>query len=996
MIFITYLNKPNVIPALAMHFLVGCLFVTCTSYVNALFLTSYPSTWLPYFFAGQIGIDIIFGYFLSSFLEKNPRNRAAIIELISAPIILLLMYLLTLNIFVTPLIFSFFLMGLSSFTGIMAWNSARAAFDFMTFKKIGNWINITSGISYLVFSFLIILLVNQFNLMVLPVLATIITFSLCVCFYLLKPISEDIRINKKIKAPINYPLFRQFFIVIGMIAFSSTLIDYLLKYKLSQIYNAKEIAQFMGIFIGVGNGLSLLFNLLFSNKVIMRYGIVSLIAILPIYWMSTGLVIITTEQMAAIVIFAAGRLVFYYGAFNLGREIIINILPDKIKNSAEFILKSVASPLGGALATAALILIGGYLQSPVHIVVITFIISLITLYYLRNLNSTYFSTLKDEIFLKRFISQNKINELNQGYLKGVIVALLKMEDARKIRIAFSFLENIKFPYFITEMMLHIDSPEVDIRSDVIKNIMRYTYYPALPILLKKIMIEENLEIKGLLFAALANFKEKNPSDILDMARQYYRDSSAEIRSGALQILFSSEDLQDQANARSSLNGMINHTNPKMREEAAKILGIVSIADITLALKQLVADKDKQVSLTAIDAIGKKKLVNLLPEVVERIGRGGITHVIKKTLIGFNSQITVLLISSIEKNIQRNIMKMKVFHWIRALGFLDNEMVEVFLEKLVNDKNVMIVNVALEELVYRAFRWGVSTRIKTLARSYIQKEVDLIALFNVFIKEYSLHPEVAAEFESRKYLAKKRFIYWLALNTKLNDVFNLLPTLLSDSIKEKSKPVELLMLIVEDKNLNKLIEKVILDYPMAAPPDVISSNQIYLDDWLNRVIQYSISPREGKTMSDMQIVFLLRSTELFKHLSGEVLLVIAEEMKPFDMIAGQIIFSQGDLPDGMYVINSGQVSIVRNNKILVDLKEGDVFGELALIDESPRSATAIVKKDGVAFFLEKEAFDRITADLPEVLANVVHLVMRYLRSYIKEEGLDAIKRMKNSG
>lgn len=989
MIFLTYLKKPNVISALTMHFLMGCLFVTCTSYVNALYLTSYPSTWLPYFFAGQVGVDVVFGYFLSPFLEKNPSNRAAIIELISVPIILLLMYLVSLNIFVVPLIFSFFLMGLSSLTGIMAWNSARAAFDFMTFKRVGNWINMSSGISSIIFSFLIILLVQEFNLMILPILAAVIICLLCVFFYKLKPIPEDSRPSKKIKTPINYPLFRQFFIVISLIAFSSTLIDYLLKYKLSQVYNAKEIAQFMGLFIGVGNCLSLLFNLFLSNRVIMQYGIVSLIAILPCYWIVTGLAVISTDQLAAVVIFAAGRLIFYYGAFNLGREIIINILPDKIKNSAEFIFKSVGSPLGGILATIALIIVGGYLQNRLHIVIITFIIIIITLYYLRNLNSIYYSTLKDEIFLKRFVSQDKINELNQDYLKQLIVNLLKTDDLNKIRIAFTFLENIKFPYFITEIMLHIDSAEEDIRSDVIKNIMRYSYYPASPILLNKVIIEKNLEVKGLIFAALANFKKKNSPAILLMARDYYRDSFADIRSGALQILFFSDDLKDQTDARSSLYEMINHANPKMRQEAARIFGIVSIPD-TSALKKLVNDTDKQVSIFAINAVGKKKITDLLPVVVERIGHGGITHAIKKTLSIFDLKITPLLISAIENNMQRNRMKIKIFHWIRALGFVDNDMVEAFLEKLLDDKNVVVANVALEELIYRAFKWGVNPKIRTLALSRIQKEVDLIALFNGYIKKYNLNPHVAAEFKSRKYMAKKRFIYWLALHTKLNVVFNLLPNLLSDSIKDKSKSVELLTLIVEDKNLHELIEQVILDYPMTAPPNLMSASKAHLDDWLNHVIQFSLSNKEGKIMSDMQIVFLLRSTDLFKHLSGEVLLVIAEEMKTLDMIAGQTIFSQGDLPDGMYVIYSGQVSIIRNNQILVNLEESDVFGELALIDDSPRSATALVKKDGVVFFLEKEAFDRITADLPEVLYNVVHLVMRYLRSYMKEDEIGVVK------
>lgn len=58
--------------------------------------------------------------------------------------------------------------------------------------------------------------------------------------------------------------------------------------------------------------------------------------------------------------------------------------------------------------------------------------------------------------------------------------------------------------------------------------------------------------------------------------------------------------------------------------------------------------------------------------------------------------------------------------------------------------------------------------------------------------------------------------------------------------------------------------------------------------------------------------------------------------------GDIIFSAGDKGDKMYVIRSGEVEILRDGHVVETLAPGGIFGEMALIDGSPRAATARAK------------------------------------------------------
>ena len=81
--------------------------------------------------------------------------------------------------------------------------------------------------------------------------------------------------------------------------------------------------------------------------------------------------------------------------------------------------------------------------------------------------------------------------------------------------------------------------------------------------------------------------------------------------------------------------------------------------------------------------------------------------------------------------------------------------------------------------------------------------------------------------------------------------------------------------------------------------------------------------------------------------------------------GAIIFNEGDHADGMYVVLSGKVRIYRGKsgaeKTLTILKQGDFFGEMALFDHGPRSATAQVVGDAELRFISTREFESMFAD-----------------------------------
>ncbi|XP_039602793.1 rap guanine nucleotide exchange factor 3 isoform X1 [Polypterus senegalus] len=129
----------------------------------------------------------------------------------------------------------------------------------------------------------------------------------------------------------------------------------------------------------------------------------------------------------------------------------------------------------------------------------------------------------------------------------------------------------------------------------------------------------------------------------------------------------------------------------------------------------------------------------------------------------------------------------------------------------------------------------------------------------------------------------------------------------------------------------------------------------------------------RSPEDLEVIYeeLLHSKAV-AHLSSSVrrelaaVLIFESHAK-----AGTVLFSQGDKGTSWYIIWKGSVNVVTHGKGLVTtLHEGDDFGQLALVNDSPRTASIILREDNCHFLrVDKNDFNRI---LKDVEANTVRL------------------------
>jgi len=132
------------------------------------------------------------------------------------------------------------------------------------------------------------------------------------------------------------------------------------------------------------------------------------------------------------------------------------------------------------------------------------------------------------------------------------------------------------------------------------------------------------------------------------------------------------------------------------------------------------------------------------------------------------------------------------------------------------------------------------------------------------------------------------------------------------------------------------------------------------------------------ISALERVVVLKSTALFAQTPENVLSSIVPIMKEVTFYEGEEIFAKGDIGTSLFVVHDGQVGIFNGSQQLATFGPGDFFGELALLDAEPRSASAAALSKVLAFRLDQEDFYDLMEERGEVLRNILRMLCQRIR------------------
>jgi len=135
------------------------------------------------------------------------------------------------------------------------------------------------------------------------------------------------------------------------------------------------------------------------------------------------------------------------------------------------------------------------------------------------------------------------------------------------------------------------------------------------------------------------------------------------------------------------------------------------------------------------------------------------------------------------------------------------------------------------------------------------------------------------------------------------------------------------------------------------------------------------------LTTIEKVLFLKGVSIFKEIPGEVLSQIAQIAEEVQIEKGSRIFDEGEPGDSLYLIVRGGVRVHKGTREVAVLREGECFGEMAILDNEPRSASITALEDVQLLRIWSDDFYEMLADRVEIARGIFKVLSRRLRQAI---------------
>jgi CRP-like cAMP-binding protein len=112
---------------------------------------------------------------------------------------------------------------------------------------------------------------------------------------------------------------------------------------------------------------------------------------------------------------------------------------------------------------------------------------------------------------------------------------------------------------------------------------------------------------------------------------------------------------------------------------------------------------------------------------------------------------------------------------------------------------------------------------------------------------------------------------------------------------------------------------------------------------------------------------MNPAELFSH-----------ESNPVQLLPGDVLFKAGESGDSMFVLLQGALDVYVDDQLVGQSARGDIVGEMALIDQSPRSATVVAREASSLVKLDSARFQRLIQQNPFFALHVMKVLADRIR------------------
>lgn len=951
-----------------------------TVYSYSLFLSTYPSTWIPYWMLGEGLTILLMGNILSLYTPRHFKLYTQVLLISISSMIFAMLLLSQLPWYWAPFIAVLILRACSSISGVIIWGMVSTLFYHRQFKNIFNRFTISASVASLLSPLFYAWISHVFHLSSILVFLIILLMAGYFIINLTTRIAtnpgEQLKKQQQSTSPFQFPLFRILLAVMLVISIVFQGIEFLMRNQLEMHFNQEEIATFISLFLLMTNTLALGMQVIapqvfskFKFYIILQGILIVIILGSSLYWF--------IPSLWPAVYLNGITLIFYYSWINLIYRSTNNIFPPAIKMKSDLILKSFAAPLG-VIVAAILAFFSTRFTIILNFLPLIFIILLafgIMLSYL--LFRHYSNTLKEMITttIFSFTGTKNLKELER--LQNLILDTLQKPSIEPIEIALITPKIFETPPPELYQILK-QNPHKEIQNTVVKVLNQY----SIDVIDSKKLIalyRHNTTLTESARHSLSQLLSDIHSNVLlkDAKAKLVKEPTTK---NALLILLKNGDTSDYIFAVNLTVELAQSADPQKRIIAAKLLYALGAGRFYDLKSQLLTDKEPSVRFCAFHHLPAQDVLNMLPVVGRFLNQNTIRILHQRfhlsELIDLSKQLVTLYQSHPQE------------YFLSAIAFitpLPDDILEQYVIEFLETKNSYYRNFIALKILERKKSITFSPKLQQQLIKALNFEIDLIEQYKILLNIPELQPATVI-LNNRIYHTRQRFLYWYAAYhqdtsqtaSNINTINPYHVTGRNRNIQDKA--IEFLLTNEDNVSIRTLIEKAFAeDAPHQSEHQTTDWKMILTDDdWLFQLLsQY---PLEGNhDMNPLQRTIALQQTDFFESLQDEVLFELGQACEFLDCAPEQRIITEGEEGDSLYILIKGEVMVYKGEELLTTIKPFKCFGEMALFDENnKRTSTVIAKERTILLVLHKESFLAMTNEFPQILHNIIKIITkRYL-------------------
>ena len=832
------------------------------------------------------------------------------------------------------------------------------------------------------------------------------------------------------------PYLKSLAIIIGLAAIVSRIIDYQFKMTAVAVFPLQDdLVSFFGKYYAITGFATMIIQLFITSRLLSRFGVLIAILILPISLMIGSLGFFLSPILAAVFLSKFSDQVFKFTVHNASIQLfwipIKNTIKTKLKPIIEGSIRAGLEGLSGIL----IFIVVTIFNTPIHYLSLSIV--LISIYWIKKsfpLKELYVDALQSAIEKRQLnFEELTLDIQDQTMVKTIETALNNADESQQI-FALDIIKDIPLTPWKQSLNRLLDKGHVTVKKEILNisfnddiiddqriiNLIetdKELDIDAIAIAGKRGLnnavtaINKHLEDpeieKRIIAAAALNTIDPDSSNI---AKKLLIDALQSTDEKLISVAINQLSFDNQILPDDTLIHYLNDSSFVIRNAALLVAETRRAPEFLPVIIHSLADSRSAIpARTALTAYNEQDVINILIQYAQDSNAQkslviGILRTLKKYPTQQSIDIILSKVNPTTPPIQAEAVD-TLMHIAREIP-LKKEDIFITKGELINtaryayeiiialsqiedsNENQLLryfLQNEIRKLIPVIMKLGIMDKPETQIETYIQyvlnNESDklpyVLEFFeNIFSKEEreivnSLIDTISIDEKCE--IARKHFDQ---LTTDLNEFLGYyigsiqgLKVALTMDYAFRTNNQEILNKV----NWESLPENFVIK-------DIITRHAQKHSDSLKTlpINQYLLDSKQLSMYSTLEKALILNSIDLFESIPSEELIRVAQIAEEEQFETDTPLFEEGDFGDSMYIVANGKVRVHKGKRIIVELEKGACVGEMALLDQEPRSADVTVNAGTTLLKITQGGFYELMSSNMEIMHGIVKLITTRLR------------------